>query len=240
MAVTQSSADTPFASLKALNLAVIERLTPVLARHEFKPTSKTSPYFQRDTTFGWQSVRVGRWGAHLPTVTLVATGSVTHDLVERSLGMASNLDRKSLKHQATTMIAIDATGFADTSASVGSPMALDAWTAAFLQQFEPALPVYARDGDLAAIEAIVNEPSFDGRAVTLAGPADAQSARALILAKLVGRKDLVAVATLQRSRLAALGIAHVNAYLNVNVSVPVAALVLSVETDELIARAKAW
>jgi hypothetical protein len=240
MAVTQSSADTPFASLKALNLAVIERLTPVLAQHEFKPTSKTSPYFQRKTTFGWQSLRVGRWGRHLPAVTLVATAAVTHDIVERILGMASDLDRKSLKHQATTMIAIDVPGFADAGAAVNSPKALDAWTAALLPRFEAALPVIARDCDLMAIEAIVNEPTFDGRAVTLAGPADAQSARALILAKLAGRDDLVAVAALQRTRLTALGLAHENAYPNVNVSVPVEALVLSVAADELIVRAKAW
>jgi hypothetical protein len=240
MAVTQSSADTPFASLKALNLAVIERLTPVLARHEFRLASKTSPYFQRNTTFGWQSLRVGRWGRHLPAVTLVATAAVTHDIVERILGMASDLDRKSLKHQVTTMIAIDVPGFAETSAAVGSPMALDAWISAFLPRFAATLPAYDYDSDLAAIEAIVNRPSVDGSAVTLAGPADAQSARALILAKLAGRDDLAAVAALQRTRLTALGLAHENAYPNVNVSVPVEALVLSVSTEELIARAKAW
>jgi hypothetical protein len=240
MVVTQFSTDTPFASIKALNAAVIERLTPVLAQHEFRLASKTSPYFQRKTTFGWQSLRVGRWGRHLPAITLVATAAVTHDIVERILGMASDLDRKSLKHQATTMIAIDVPGFAHTSAAVGSPMVLDAWTAAFLPRFRAALPVCARDSDLAAIEAIVNEPTFVSRAVTLAGPADAQSARALILAKLAGRDDVEAVAALQRRRLAALGLAHENAYPNVNVLVPVEALVLSVTTNELTARARAW
>jgi hypothetical protein len=238
--VTQSSADTPFASIKALNLAIIERLTPALARHEFRPANKTSPYFQRNTTCGSQSLRVGRWGRHLPTVTLVATAAVTHEIVERILGMASDLDRKSLRHQATTMIAINVPGFAEAGAAVSSPRALDTWTAAFLPRFRAALSVCARDSDLAAIEAIVNEPTFDGRAVTLSGPADAQSARALILAKLAGRDDLVAVAALQRTRLTALGLAHENAYPNVNVSVPVGALVLSVATDELIARAKVW
>jgi hypothetical protein len=239
-AVTQQFTDAPFASIKALNAAVIERLTPVLAPHGFKPTSKTEPLFKRKTAFGWQSLRIGRWGPHLPAVTLVPGAAVTHDVVERILGMASNLDRKSLKHQATTLFAIDVPGFEVSSATVGSPMALDAWTAAFLPRFEATLYVYARDSDLAVVEAIVNKPSFDGRAVSLAGPADAQSARAMILAKLVGRDDLAAVAALQRTRLAALGIAHVNEYPNVNVSVPVEALVLSIETDELIARAMAW
>jgi hypothetical protein len=238
--MNKSSAGTHITSIKALNLAVIERLTPVLGRHGFKAASTTEPYFQRNTTFGRQSLRIGRWGRHMPAVTLVATATVTHDIVERILGMASDLDRKSLRHQATTMIPIDVPGFANAGAAVSSPKALDAWTAALLPRVEAALLVCARDSDLATIDAIVNEPTYDGRAVTLAGPPDAQSARALILAKLAGRDDLAAVAALQRRRLAALGLAHENAHPNVNVSVPVEALVLSVTADELIARAKAW
>jgi hypothetical protein len=234
------SNDIPFASIKALYTAVVERLSPFVARHGFKPASKTEAYFQRKTAFGRQSLRITRWGPHLPAVALVAGAAVTHDIVERILGMASDLDRGSLRHQATTMFAIEVPGFSDTGALVGSPVALDRWTAAFLPYFEAALQVYARDSDLAAIEAIVNAPTFDGRAVTLAGPADAQAARALILAKLAGRDDLAAVAALQRTRLAALGLAHENAYPNVNVSVPVEALVLSVATHDLIVRAKAW
>jgi hypothetical protein len=235
-----SDPNTPFASIKELNAAVIERLTPVLAPHGLVPTSKTEPLFKRKIAIGRQSLRIGRWGPHLPAVTLLAGAAVTHDIVERILGMATDLDRKSLKHQATTLFAIDVPGFEVSSTTVGSPMALDGWIAAFIPRFEAALRFYARDSDLAVIEAIVNKPAFDGRTVTLAGPADAQSARALILAKLVGRGDLAAVAALQRTRLAALGLAHVNEYPNVNVSVPVEALVLSVETDELIAQAKAW
>jgi hypothetical protein len=154
--------------------------------------------------------------------------------------MAWGLDRQSLKHQTTTNSGIDVPGYDAPGAAVGSPTALDAWIAAFLPRFEATLPLYALDSDLAAIEAIVNNPTLHGQAVTLSGPADAQSARALILAKLAGRDDLAAVAALHRSRLAALGLAHVNVYPNVNVGVPVEALVLTVETSALIARARAW
>jgi hypothetical protein len=137
------------------------------------------------------------------------------------------------------LIALDVPGFENVGARVGSPRVLDAWAAAFQLCFEASLSVYARDSDRAAIEVIVNDPMCDGRDVTLAGPSDAQAARALILAKLVGRDDLEAVAALQRTRLAALGLAQENAYPNVNVLVPVEALVLSVATHDLIVRAKA-
>jgi hypothetical protein len=232
--------DNPFASIKELNAAVIERLTPALAPHGFKSASKSAPLFNRKIAVGRHSLRIGRWGPHLPAVTLVAGASVTHDVVERILGMATGLDRKSLKHQTTTVFAIEVPGFEVSSATIGSPISLDAWTAAFIPRCEAALSVYARDSDRAALEAVVNEPASDGQVAVLAGPADAQSARALILAKLAGRDDLVAVAALQRRRLAALGLAHKNAYPNVNVAVPVEALVLSIAKDELIARAEAW
>jgi hypothetical protein len=43
--MAQLPSDEPFASIKALNAAVIERLAPTLAQHGFKAASKTAPLF---------------------------------------------------------------------------------------------------------------------------------------------------------------------------------------------------
>lgn len=170
----------------------------------------------------------------------LAEGTIAHDLVERILGLASGLDRKSLKNQYTTFYNISR-----EQSGTFAPITIgqiEYWLLGFEHRLQTAHDIFQRDGQLELIEAIVNDPgfNFDNGPVRLSGTEDGKAAKASILVKLVGRKDLADVALRQRERLAKFGPAHENIYPNVNVLVPTEQLVLNTDRTELMIRAKKW
>ena len=233
LAAKPRSTDAPFATLKEFHAALVERLAAPLLKYGFKKAGKSkyrdshAVHFRRKSLIGMQSLSIS--GGHLPPYLNPGVMlSVTHDLVERIYGPMSGRDEASWTETQT----IGQTPLADDPSNatrVYRPSHLDAWLERVIPQIpQTIVPTLEHLSDPAHVERIFNDMPVDPPAY-LKNFSDHEACRGLILARLLGRDDIAAIAAFHHKHLATL---------EFTTTYPaVEAYVMGTSRDEMIARA---
>ena len=232
LATAPRPADPPFATLKECHDAIVEQLAAPFLEHGFKKAGKSkyrdshSVYFRRKSPIGMQSLSIS--GGHLaPYLNPRVVAIVTHDLVERIFGHLNGSDAETWPETQTItqILLIDDPGNSDR---VYRPSHLSAWIERLILTIaSTVLPTLEHLSDPAHVERIFNDMSVEPPAY-LQAFSDHEACRGLILAKLVGRKDIAEIAAFHRKHLSTL---------QYTTTFPaVEAYVISASRDEMIAR----